>query len=137
MEFQNRLYDLRKKRGISQEELAGEVGVSRQTISKWETGESTPDMEKMIALSTYFGITLDELVLGKKDMPENMTENMTDNTVGKTVEKVMDISEKIFTPENKKKVRKGLKIAGIAAAVILAVDIISMVIYFVLYGVPK
>lgn len=38
MEFQNRLYDLRKKRGISQEELAGEVGVSRQTISKWETG---------------------------------------------------------------------------------------------------
>lgn len=91
----------------------------------------------MITLSAYFGITLDELVLGKKDMPENMTENMTDNTVGKTVEKVMDISEKMFTPENKKKVRKGLKIAGIAAAVILAVDIISMVIYFVLYGVPK
>lgn len=133
MEFQNRLYDLRKKRGISQEELAGEVGVSRQTISKWETGESTPDMEKMITLSTYFGITLDELVLGKKDMPENMT----DNTAGKTVEKVMDIGEKIFTPENKKKVRKGLKIAGIAVAVILAVDIISMVIYLVLYGVPK
>lgn len=137
MEFQNRLYDLRKKRGISQEELAGEIGVSRQTISKWETGESTPDMEKMITLSAYFGITLDELVLGKKDMPENMTENMTDNTVGKTVEKVMDIGEKIFTPENKKKVRKGFKIAGIVAAVILAVDIISMVIYFVLYGVPK
>lgn len=133
MEFQNRLYDLRKKRGISQEELAGEVGVSRQTISKWETGESTPDMEKMITLSTYFGITLDELVLGKKDM----LENMTDNTAGKTVEKVMDIGEKIFTPENKKKVRKGLKIAGIAVAVILAVDIISMVIYLVLYGVPK
>jgi len=66
VEFQNRLYDLRKKRGISQEELAGEVGVSRQTISKWETGESTPDMEKMITLSAYFGITLDELVLGKK-----------------------------------------------------------------------
>lgn len=39
MEFQNRLYDLRKKRGISQEELAGEVDVSRQTISKWETGD--------------------------------------------------------------------------------------------------
>lgn len=87
----------------------------------------------MITLSTYFGITLDELVLGKKDMPENMT----DNTAGKTVEKVMDIGEKIFTPENKKKVRKGLKIAGIAVAVILAVDIISMVIYLVLYGVPK
>ena len=48
MEFNNRLYELRKQKGFSQEELANRLNVSRQTISKWEVGESTPDMEKLV-----------------------------------------------------------------------------------------
>ena len=47
MEFNNKLYELRKQKGFSQEELANRLNVSRQTISKWEVGESTPDMEKL------------------------------------------------------------------------------------------
>ena len=65
MEFNNKLYELRKQKGFSQEELANRLNVSRQTISKWEVGESTPDMENLVAISELFEISLDELVLNK------------------------------------------------------------------------
>ena len=62
MSFQKRLYGLRKQKGLSQDELGGELGVSRQTISKWESGETTPEMEKLVKISDYFGVSLDSLV---------------------------------------------------------------------------
>ena len=65
MEFNNKLYELRKQKGLSQEELANRLNVSRQTVSKWEVGESSPDMEKLVAISELFDISLDELVLDK------------------------------------------------------------------------
>ena len=65
MEFSSRLYELRKAKGLSQEELANKLNVSRQTVSKWELGDSTPDMEKLTAISDLFEISLDQLVLGK------------------------------------------------------------------------
>ena len=64
MEFRDRLYQLRRGRGISQEELANAVGVSRQAVQKWEAGSSTPDLENLSALAEYFGVTLDYLVRG-------------------------------------------------------------------------
>lgn len=57
-----RLYTLRRKRGLSQEQLAEAVGVSRQAVSKWETGASTPELDKLTALSSFFGVTVDELM---------------------------------------------------------------------------
>ena len=69
MEFNNKLYELRKQKGFSQEELANRLNVSRQTISKWEVGESTPDMEKLIAISDLFEVSLDELVKGEEPEP--------------------------------------------------------------------
>ena len=69
MEFNNKLYELRKQKGFSQEELANRLNVSRQTVSKWEVGDSTPDMEKLVAMSDLFGISLDELVLDKSPEP--------------------------------------------------------------------
>lgn len=63
-----RLLELRKKKGLSQEELANVVGVSRQTVSKWEVGESTPDFDKILPLCEVFEITSDELLTGKKDI---------------------------------------------------------------------
>lgn len=56
------LIALRKLNAMSQEELAEKVGVSRQTLSKYETGESLPDIEKCKALADAFGVTLDDLV---------------------------------------------------------------------------
>lgn len=129
MEFNSKLYELRKKKGLSQEELANKLNVSRQTISKWELGDSTPDMEKLIAISDLFEISLDQLVLGK--------EQSSAEPISKTSEVRDILEEKVLTIENKKKARKGLKIAGIIAGIVVVVDVISMIIYFILYGVPK
>ena len=58
------IYALRRKNGLSQEQLAEQIGVSRQAISKWEGGLATPDLENLVALSRCFGITVDELTTG-------------------------------------------------------------------------
>lgn len=75
MAIGNRLYNLRKEKNISQEELANALDVSRQTISKWETGESTPDFNKICPLCEYFGITSDELLSGKQNIIEAKKED--------------------------------------------------------------
>lgn len=69
MEFQQRLFDLRRKSGLSQEELANLVGVSRQAVQKWEAGTSKPDIENLSALANYFQVTLDYLIQGKVSAP--------------------------------------------------------------------
>lgn len=62
MNFNEKLISLRKSMGLSQEELGAELKVSRQTISKWESGQSYPDFQRLVLLGDYFGLTLDELV---------------------------------------------------------------------------
>lgn len=62
MTFAEHLTILRKQRGLSQEQLGDMIGVSRQAVSKWESGSSTPELDKLLALSDYFGISLDHLV---------------------------------------------------------------------------
>ena len=66
MEFQQRLNDLRKKAGLSQEGLADLLGVTRQAVQKWEAGTSRPDMDNLAALARYFNVTLDYLVTGQE-----------------------------------------------------------------------
>lgn len=56
-----KIYSLRRKSGLSQEQLAEKIGVSRQAISKWEGGLSTPELEKLKALSEFFHVSIDEL----------------------------------------------------------------------------
>ncbi len=60
--FSEILYDLRKKSGLSQEQLAEKLDVSRQSVSKWESGISMPETEKLIAISEFFGVSLDALI---------------------------------------------------------------------------
>ena len=69
--FQDNLISLRKIHGYSQDELAEKIGVSRQTLSKYETGESYPDIEKCKLLADIFGTTLDDLVRYDKNDSEN------------------------------------------------------------------
>ncbi|MBM6786026.1 helix-turn-helix transcriptional regulator [Collinsella tanakaei] len=64
MNFNERLIDLRRKRGLSQEQLGYELGVSRQTVSHWELGQSYPDFQRLVLLSDYYEMSLDELVKG-------------------------------------------------------------------------
>lgn len=68
--FCENLIELRKMANLSQEELAEKIGVSRQTLSKYETGESLPDIEKCMAIADVFGVTMDDLVHYVKE--ENM-----------------------------------------------------------------
>ena len=60
--FHDNLIFLRKMNKLSQEELAGKLDISRQTLSKWETGEALPDIEKCKLLANIFGVTMDDLV---------------------------------------------------------------------------
>lgn len=62
MKFHEKLQQLRKEKGLSQESLAEVLGVSRQAVSKWESGSTYPEMEKLITLSDLFGVTLDSIV---------------------------------------------------------------------------
>ncbi|MBQ3307309.1 MAG: helix-turn-helix transcriptional regulator [Bacilli bacterium] len=62
MEIGKKIMNLRKEKGLSQEELAEKVGVARQTISKWELGETSPDLKQAKELSKIFNVSLDELV---------------------------------------------------------------------------
>ena len=64
MNMADRIQYLRKAKGISQEELADQVGVSRQAVSKWESEQSTPDIEKIIIMSDFFGVTTDYILKG-------------------------------------------------------------------------
>ena len=62
MEIGNKIYELRKKEGLSQEQLAEKLNVTRQTISKWELNETVPDIKQAKEISKIFKISLDELV---------------------------------------------------------------------------
>ena len=65
IETANRLVELRKSRGLSQEELAQKLGISRQAVSKWEQAESAPDTDNIIMLAQLYGVTVDELLMGR------------------------------------------------------------------------
>ncbi|MBQ3948386.1 MAG: helix-turn-helix transcriptional regulator [Ruminococcus sp.] len=129
MEFNNKLYDLRKQKGFSQEELANRLNVSRQTVSKWEVGDSTPDLEKLVAISDLFEISLDELVLDKAAVSSEETSSKS--------EVLSELKEKLLTDENKKRAKKEFKIAGIVFGALVLADVISMVVYFSINGFPN
>ncbi len=69
IEIANRLVQLRKKSGLSQEELAAQLGISRQAVSKWERAEASPDTDNLILLSRVYGVSLDELLKTDDDVP--------------------------------------------------------------------
>ena len=133
MEFNNKLYSLRKQKGFSQEELANRLNVSRQTVSKWEVGESAPDMENLAAISELFEVSLDELVLGKT--PEAPKQEEPSEKIV-TSGFYRDIKEHVLTDANKKRAGKGLKIAAVVLGIIILADILSFVIYAVFFGLP-
>lgn len=64
MNISDRIQSLRKSKGITQEQLADAVGVSRQAVSKWEAEQSSPDLERVVAMAEYFDVTTDYLLRG-------------------------------------------------------------------------
>lgn len=72
MALGEKLTNLRKAKGLSQEQLAEELNLTRQTISKWELNQSAPDIDYLLQLSNFFGVTTDYLIKGKQ--PEDIQE---------------------------------------------------------------
>lgn len=66
VEFNEKLYELRKSRGLTQEELAKALFVSRTAISKWESGRGYPSIDSLKGISAFFSVTIDELLSGEK-----------------------------------------------------------------------
>lgn len=76
MKFNEKLIEIRKKQGLSQEELGMELQVSRQTISKWETGKSLPDIVSIIRMSELYDLSLDELLKGDATLLNKIERDM-------------------------------------------------------------
>ncbi|MBR3840056.1 MAG: helix-turn-helix transcriptional regulator [Erysipelotrichales bacterium] len=79
MTFGERLIELRKQKNLSQEQLAEIMDVSRQSISKWETDKAYPEMNRLVFMSDYFGVSLDYLMRGEEEKMKSTTyqaENM-------------------------------------------------------------
>ncbi len=75
MKFEEKLIKLRKEKALSQEELGEKLNVTRQTISKWELGQSKPDMDKMKDMSNLFGVSLEELTNDEIELKEKKIKN--------------------------------------------------------------
>lgn len=86
MGFGENLIRSRKKSGLSQEEVAAKLGVSRQTVSKWELGETLPDIQQAKKLSTLYHITLDELV--ELDLQVKEIQEVIEKTTEETQKKI-------------------------------------------------
>ena len=116
----------RKELNYTQEQLADILGVSRQSISKWESDIAYPETEKLIELGKLFDCSMDYLlkeeVIEKGDVPTSI---------------LTEISRKVVNPKNKDKSKKLLKIIGIILAVVLVIDIVSMILYFCILGIPR
>ena len=79
IEIANRLVKLRKEKGLSQEQLAEELGISRQAVSKWERAESSPDTDNLICLAKLYNMSLDDLLMTEDDLETIKEEQVKDN----------------------------------------------------------
>ena len=125
MTIADRIQSLRKSKGMSQEELADRIGVSRQAVSKWESEQATPDLEKVVIMSEIFEVTTDYLLKGIEPVKTDEHKTMADV-----------IDQKVLTEKNGKRMKTALKWFLIGAGALLAIDLISMIIYFIVNGFP-
>ena len=118
MKFSEKIIWCRKKSGLSQEMLAEKVGVSRQAVSKWEIGESEPEISKLKVLAEIFGVTVDWL-LSESEEPY-INENNSAVRIGASVPGQDDtyLSAKVSTGFIKRLIRRYGWLAGVYIAVI-------------------
>jgi transcriptional regulator with XRE-family HTH domain len=99
MNFNEKLIELRKSKGLSQDELGQKIGVSRQTISKWELAQSYPDFQRLVLLSDYFGLSLDALVKDI-DVQDVRDKNLNDKQLSAIYDDVQNAKSVISTVVN-------------------------------------
>lgn len=119
----------RKEKGLTQEEMATRLGVTAPAVNKWENDIAYPETAKLIELGKLFNCSMDYLL--REEVTEKSGVQTSDFTG-----KVEEISRKVMTDNNKGKAKKILKIIGIIFGMALAIDIISMIVYFGVLGIP-
>ena len=97
----DKIADLRKKNGWSQEELANQLGVSRQAVSKWESASSIPDLDKIVKMSLIFGVSTDYLLKDSLEAGRESEEVMEYNTAelemdGKAIQMISMESANVY-----------------------------------------
>lgn len=105
---------LRTANGMSQGDLAEALNVSRQSVSKWETNGSTPDLDKLVRLSRLFQVSLDELVCGTEERPRESVERLKLETTGEN------------TPPT--------PVRGIVGTVLLVVGLLGFLLILLMFG---
>ena len=125
MALNETIYRLRTEKGMSQGDLADALEVSRQSVSKWETGGATPDLDKLVKLSALFGVTLDELVKGETPAAKAPTQP----------EPQVIYVERQEPPVPRRKI-VGYALFGLAILVVLLCAILGSLLGGVLFSLP-
>lgn len=139
MGIETKIYELRKKAGLSQEELGFMLNVTRQTVSKWETGQSLPEIDKVNSLCDYFQISADELLRDQVIEQENANKRDDLKEIEVRAKKIPYLTLAIFTfifavlliP-----IMNELRVSSNIEAAIVAL-VISLSIYFLVNGLKK
>lgn len=103
IEVANRLVEFRKKNGLSQEQLAEKIGVSRQAVSKWERSEASPDTDNLIMLARLYNVSLDELLKTEEDIPMPEKEEPKQEDSPRQAALTIQPSRQRIIPETKRK----------------------------------
>ena len=112
MTLHEKIYELRKKNGLSQEALAESLGVSRQSVSKWETGEATPEVSKLLSLSKLFGVTTDYL----------LNDEMEEENVSETAKNEMPSSDfEVTSVSESRPIKKGRNVRTLVIILLICI----------------
>lgn len=112
MTLHEKIYELRKKNGLSQEALAESLGVSRQSVSKWETGEATPEVSKLLSLSKLFGVTTDYL----------LNDEMEEENVSETAKNEMPSSDfEVTSVSESRPIKKGRSVRTLVIILLICI----------------
>lgn len=131
MRFQDKLFQLRKKSGMTQAELAEALHVSRQAISKWEMGITVPDINNMISISKIFEVSIDDLI--NEELEIEKISSLEDKTP-ETAKITLDNNEPVSKIEESKTTSKTVKV-DYSYLVIKIIIIICIAIFFSIIGI--
>ena len=131
LEIANRLQKLRKENGYSQEQLAAELGISRQAVSKWERAESSPDTDNLICLAKLYGVSLDELLSTDETVEEIVNNKQVENVESEIIVEDEDHDIDDETPKVSKRTERVLR------AFQSMIPILTVAAYLVLGAVFK
>ena len=136
MKFSENLISLRKKKGLSQEQLADELGITRQTISKWELGVSTPEMDKLVQIANYFDVNVDDLI-SKENINNKKQTNSSFVGVDEKYIPQTNASDNTYVKKDKNATRQSWIIIILIFATFICVFIFSFCVMFGFFNIFK